>query len=144
MSPGTPLTTNQHWFRYWLGVVLVKSQCLNKCWHSSLDLNEFSFIPLYHNTVCRCVFVCISHNVYERDSCFRFYMYATLIFFLLNIYCYVSISLLLLVCTIYVFTTSLYMCVINHYVFIDLYIESRGLATILVLMLLVLQCTDYK
>ena len=46
--------------------------------------------------------------------------------------------------TIYVFTTSLYLCVIYHYVFIDLYIESRGLATILVLMLLVLQCTDYK
>ena len=33
---------------------------------------------------------------------------------------------------------------IYHYVFIDLYNESRGLATILVLMLLVLQCTDYK
>ena len=38
----------------------------------------------------------------------------------------------------YVFTTSLYLCVIYHYVFIDLYIESRGLATILVLMLLLL------
>ena len=38
--------------------------------------------------------------------------------------------LLLLVCTIYAFTTSLYLCVVYHYVFIDLYIESRGLATI--------------
>ena len=78
----------------------------------------------------RCVFVCISHNVYERNSCFWFYMYATLICIHLNIHCYVFIKLLLLVCTIYVFTKSLYLCVIYHYVFIDLYIESRGLATI--------------
>ena len=56
------------------------SQCLNKCWHNSLGLNEFSFIPLYHDTLCRCVFVCISHNVYERNSCFWFYMYVTLFF----------------------------------------------------------------
>ena len=70
------------------------------------------------------------HNVYERNSCFWFYMYVTLIFFpfkhlLLCIY-YIA----LLVFIIYVFTTLLYLCVIYHYVFIDLSIESRGLATI--------------
>ena len=81
----------------------------------------------------RCVFVCIAHNVYERYSCFWFYMYVTLIFFILNIYCYVFITLLSLVLTCvyyYVFITLLYMCVIHHYVFVDLYIKSRGLATI--------------
>ena len=48
----------------------------------------------------RCVFVCISHNVYEHDSCFWFYMYVTLTFSLLTIYCHVFITLLLLVITI--------------------------------------------
>ena len=74
--------------------------------------------------------VSISRNVYERNSCFWFYMYATLIVFLLNINCYVFIALLLLVCIIYLFITSLYLCVVYHYVFIELHIESLGLVTI--------------
>ena len=127
MSPGTPLTTNQHWFRYWLGAVLVTSQCLNICWHSSLGLNEFSFIPLYHDTLCRCVFVCISHNVYERDSCFWFYMYATLIFFpfkhlLLCIY-YITFTCVYYLCIYYITLTVCYisLCI---YRFIHVYWKS--------------------
>ena len=59
LFPGTQLTTNQRWFRYSLDAVLVTSQCLNKCWHRSLGLNELSFIPLYHIafiSLCVCIY----------------------------------------------------------------------------------------
>ena len=50
----------------------------------------------------------------------------------LYLYCYVFIILLLTlhVFTIMYFLHHFYMCVIHHFVFIDLYIESRGLAII--------------
>ena len=72
-------------------------------------------------------------------------MYATLIFSLLNIIVMYLLHYFYL-CVLFMYLLHHFTCVlyINHYVFIDLYIESRRLATILMLMLLVLQCTDYK
>ena len=97
-------------------------------------------IMIHYVAVCLYVF----HTMFTNVTLASDFICMLLFFFpfkhlLLCIY-YITFT----VCTIYVFTTSLYLCVIYHYVFIDLYIESRGLATILVLMLLVLQCTDYK
>ena len=120
MSPGNPLTTNQHWFRYWLRAVLVTSQCLNKCWHSSLGLNEFSFIPLYHDTLCRCMY--FTQCFYERNSCFWFYMYATLIFFpfkhlLLCIY-YITFTCVYYLCIYYITLPVCYISLcINRFIY---------------------------
>ena len=74
----------------------------------------------------------LEHSSYQYYSHCEFYIVFTIIF-----------NVLLLVCFMYHYLVSLFIC-ICVYSFIYISIESRGLATFLVLMLFVLQCTDYK
>ena len=59
LFPENELTATRHWFIYWLGAVQVTGHCLNHCWHSSLDICEFSVISLYDRAIislCTCIY----------------------------------------------------------------------------------------
>ena len=90
-------------------------------WLVYFDLISFYFLVFY-----------LEHYSFQYYSYCEFYIVFTMIF-----------NVLLPVCFMYHYLVPLFICM-YVYLFIHLYIESQGLATFLVLMLFVLQCTDYK
>ena len=106
------------------GAVLVTRQCLNKCWHSSLSLNEFSFIPLYHDTLCRCVFVCI-HTMFTNVTLASDFICMLLLFIpfkhlLLCVY-YITFTCVYYLCIYYI---TLLVCYISLCIYRFIYWKS--------------------